>query len=239
MRICVLSDVHSNLSALEAVLSALAPYDAVWHLGDIVGYGPQPNEVIARLAREKAVGVRGNHDAAAVGALTTDAFNDEARAAVEWTADQLSATSRAWLVDLPERSEMADFTLVHGSPRDPTWEYVFSSGTAKGSMAAVRTAHCLVGHTHVPVAYLFAGRRVVAHHPDSPSLAIAGKRTLINPGSVGQPRDGDPRASAMLIDTQAGTVEWRRVAYDIARVQRLMRDAGLPRRLVDRLERGL
>ncbi|HVM29220.1 MAG TPA: metallophosphoesterase family protein [Candidatus Limnocylindrales bacterium] len=239
MRICVLSDVHSNLPALEAILAAMAPYDALWHLGDIVGYGPQPNEVVARLAAEGALGVRGNHDAAAIGQLPTDAFNDEARAAVEWTADQLSDISRAWLTDLPERREIADFTLVHGSPRDPTWEYVFTGRTARGSMAQVTSTHCLVGHTHVPMAYLIEDSTVEAHSPDGAALELAARRALLNPGSVGQPRDGDKRASGMVIDTDNHTVEWRRAEYDIGNVQELMREAGLPRRLVQRLELGL
>src|ERR671919_97394 len=120
MRVAVLSDVHGNLPALEAVLVALKPYDAVWQLGDIVGYGPQPDEVVARLAAEHAVGVRGNHDSAAIGLLDTDSFNDDARAAVEWTAARITPATREWLNALPLRSVDGPFTLVHGSPRDPT-----------------------------------------------------------------------------------------------------------------------
>ena len=140
MRIAVLSDIHGNLPALEAVLAALEPYDAVWQLGDVVGYGPQPNEVVARLIDERAVGVRGNHDAAAVGELETDAFNDEARAAIEWTAEELDAPAREWLAGLPAQLIDAPFTLVHGSPRDPVWEYVFTSGVARRQLPRPRHA---------------------------------------------------------------------------------------------------
>ncbi|HWH24977.1 MAG TPA: metallophosphoesterase family protein [Candidatus Limnocylindria bacterium] len=242
MRIAVLSDIHGNLPALEAVLAAMAPYDAVWQLGDIVGYGPQPNEVIARLIDEGARGVRGNHDSAAIGMLATEAFNDEAAAAIEWTAEQLSPVARKWLAGLPTRAEDGPFTLVHGSPRDPMWEYVYSVGVARANMARFTTQNCLVGHTHVPMLFRRRSDAVVepvAPGDDDPPLALDEWRSIINPGSVGQPRDGDPRAGAMLIDDEQGTVEWRRVEYPIEPVQQLMLDAGLPLRLAARLSFGL
>src|SRR5690349_13354062 len=139
MRITVLSDIHGNLPALEAVLAALKPYDTIWELGDIVGYGPQPDEVVALLAAEGATGVRGNHDSAAIGLLDTDSFNDDARTAVEWTADRISPRTRDWLAALPVRAENEQFTLVHGSPRDPTWEYVYSTAVAKSNMTLFDT----------------------------------------------------------------------------------------------------
>lgn len=240
MRIAVLSDIHGNLPALEAVLAALKPYDAVWQLGDVVGYGPQPNEVVARLAAEHAIGVRGNHDSAALGELDTDAFNDDARTAVEWTAERISSTTRQWLAALPLTSIDEPFTLVHGSPRDPTWEYVFTSGIARANLRSFETRHCLVGHTHVPLVFRQRGTSMegVQPMPEIP-VALDDQRSIINPGSVGQPRDGDPRASAMLIDTDAGSLEWRRVEYPIGRVQKLMSDVGLPVRLIARLQYGL
>ena len=155
MRIAVLSDVHGNLSALEAVLEALKPYDAVWQLGDIVGYGPQPDEVVARLAEENATGVRGNHDSAAIGELETDAFNDDARVAVEWTAERIAPETRRWLAKLPLRMIDEPYTLVHGSPRDPTWEYVFSASIARANLAAFRYP-ALPGWPH-PRADRFSG----------------------------------------------------------------------------------
>jgi diadenosine tetraphosphatase ApaH/serine/threonine PP2A family protein phosphatase len=240
MRVAVLSDVHGNLPALEAVLGALAPYDAVWHLGDVVGYGPQPNEVVARLIAENARGVRGNHDAAALGELSTDDFNDDARAAVEWTSRALHRPAREWLAGLPTRIQLEDFTLVHGSPRDPTWEYVFSRGVARACMAMFETTHCLVGHTHVPLVYRQAADDIETLQPgDGDTLELDERRTIINPGGVGQPRDGDPRACAMIIDTDQRLLEWRRVEYPIESVQRQMRQLGLPPRLSTRLTFGL
>lgn len=239
MRIAVLSDIHGNLPALEAVLAALKPYDAVWELGDIVGYGPQPDEVVALLAAEGATGVRGNHDSAAIGLLDTDAFNDDARTAVEWTADRIQPTTRNWLAALPLTSVDGSFTLVHGSPRDPTWEYVYNAGVARANMPLFETAYCLVGHTHVPLVFRQRGSKVEGVSVRCTPLALGTERLVVNPGSVGQPRDGDPRASALLIDTDAATLEWHRVAYNVGQVQELMEQAGLPRRLSARLQFGL
>ncbi len=240
MRIAVLSDIHSNLPALEAILEALSPYDAVWQLGDVVGYGPQPNEVVARLESEGATGVRGNHDSAALGELPTDTFNDEARVAVEWTAGELGSAARAWLSARPRVWEQDGFTLVHGSPRDPTWEYVYTVGIARANFAEFATHDCLVGHTHVPLVFRENNGRVDGIEPAAGDvLALDARRTIVNPGSVGQPRDGDPRACGMILDTAARTVEWRRVPYEVATVQRLMGDVGLPQRLIARLEFGL
>jgi predicted phosphodiesterase len=240
MRICVLSDIHANLPALEAVLGALKPYDAVWQLGDIVGYGPQPNEVVALLKSEQATGVRGNHDSAAIGALDTDAFNDDARYAIEWTADHISPQTRDWLAALPLKTVDAPFTLVHGSPRDPTWEYVYTAAVAKANLPLFDTTHCLVGHTHVPLVFRQRGAKVEGVRvKGAMTHALGAERLVINPGSVGQPRDGDPRASALLIDTDAKTLDWHRVEYPIALVQSQMEQAGLPRRLATRLQFGL
>jgi diadenosine tetraphosphatase ApaH/serine/threonine PP2A family protein phosphatase len=222
------------------VLDALKPYDAVWQLGDVVGYGPQPDEVVARLREENATGVRGNHDAAAIGVLETDSFNDEARAAVEWTADRIATETRDWLTALPAKSFEDPFTLVHGSPRDPTWEYIFSASIARANLPAFETPNCLFGHTHIPVVYRERGGRVEGLQvDDGDQLEIGSQRLFANPGSVGQPRDGDPRASAMIFDTDARTLEWRRVEYPIAEVQQLMADRKLPPRLARRLEYGL
>ena len=241
MRIAVLSDIHGNLPALEAVLAALKPYDAIWQLGDIVGYGPLPNEVVARLADEKATGVRGNHDSAAIGQLDTDSFNDDARAAVEWTAETITTETREWLAALPLQMVEGSFTLVHGSPRDPTWEYIFTAETARVNMKKFQTSYCLVGHTHVPFVFVQgkSGRVDSAIAADGSVIELDRTRVIVNPGSVGQPRDGDPRASAMVIDTEANTIEWHRVEYPIETVKRLMTDLGLPQRLVQRLDFGL
>jgi predicted phosphodiesterase len=243
MRIAVISDVHSNLVALDAVLASAGAVDAVWHLGDVVGYGPEPDAVVDRLTSIGAVGVRGNHDAAACGGTEIDWFNPDARAAMEWTREVISDRTRAWLAGLPERRETASFTLVHGSGRDPIWEYVTSSDAARASLAAMATMHGINGHTHVPLAYLVSSDRVGRIGPDRANevrLAdLSGGRLLLNPGSVGQPRDGDPRASYLILDTDRANATWHRVAYDITAVRVAMRAAGLPHRLAERLVHGL
>jgi len=239
MRIAVLSDIHANLPALEAVLAALGPVDAVWHLGDVVGYGPHPDEVVARLGAIGAVGVRGNHDGAAVDGSGIDHFNPAARAAIEWTAARIEPRTRAWLAELPDLLVLDGATLVHGSLLDPTWEYLLSPAAARASLGALTTPLLLHGHTHRPAAWWTDGGEVVG------SRTLAGDerpldegRQLLNPGSVGQPRDGDPRASAMIIDTDRRRAAWLRVAYPIAAVQADIRAAGLPDWLAQRLERG-
>lgn len=242
MRIAVLSDVHGNLAALEAVLEALRPYDAIWQLGDVVGYGPQPDEVVARLAAENATGVRGNHDSAAIGELETDAFNDDARAALEWTAGRIRPETRRWLAALPLRTIDEPFTLVHGSPRDPTWEYVYSAAIARANLSAFDTDHCLLGHTHVPLVFRErksgGGVETAIAKADS-TMKIGTARLIINPGSVGQPRDGDPRAGGMILDTEERSLEWRRVEYPFEATQKLMASLNLPARLIARLKFGL
>jgi predicted phosphodiesterase len=240
MRIAVLSDIHANLPALDAVLAALGPVDAVWHLGDVVGYGPHPDEVVARLEELGAVGVRGNHDAAALDPTMAEWFNPDARLAIEWTARRIGRATRAWLGALPDRRENSGLTLVHGSPRDPTWEYLVTASEARANLPAFGTAHLLHGHTHVPVAFRDSGGRMeTLAARDGASLVLDDRRVLANPGSVGQPRDGDPRASAMILDTGTSTLTWRRVAYAIAATQAAMRAAGLPPRLAARLDDGL
>jgi predicted phosphodiesterase len=154
VRVLLLSDIHSNLVALEAVLAACPDADAVWCLGDIVGYGPRPNEVIARLASLGAASVAGNHDLAALGKLDTLEFNPSAANAARWTQQVLDASSRAYLANLPTVAVQADFTLVHGSPRDPTWEYVMESRQAEANAAHYSTRVCLFGHTHLPSAFV-------------------------------------------------------------------------------------
>ncbi|HEY4633525.1 MAG TPA: metallophosphoesterase family protein [Candidatus Limnocylindrales bacterium] len=241
MRIAVLSDIHSNLPALDAILAHLGPVEAVWHLGDVVGYGPDPDRVVARLAEIGAIGVRGNHDAAAIGGPEIEWFNPEARAAIEWTRDTISRATHAWLAALPETRVIDDHTLVHGSPRDPLREYVTSLAAARAAFADVTTPHALHGHTHVPIGFtLEAPGNVAAVLPeDGATLDYTGRRAFLNPGSVGQPRDGVPAASGMILDTDAASATWHRVAYDIESVQRAMRTAGLPSRLADRLSFGV
>ena len=236
----MLSDIHANLAALDAVLAAVPSVDEVWQLGDIVGYGPQPDEVVARLRDIGARGVRGNHDAAAVGGLEIESFNVDARRAMEWTHQTISEDTRQWLAALPERLELEGFTLVHGSPRDPVWEYVTSTPVARAAIAAMDTPHGLHGHTHVPIAYLEHDGHLETMSPGAGSvISFEHQRGLLNPGSVGQPRDGIPTAAWLLLDTTTGNGTWNRTAYDVGGVQRAMEGVGLPERLVARLAYGL
>jgi diadenosine tetraphosphatase ApaH/serine/threonine PP2A family protein phosphatase len=240
MRVAVLSDIHSNIVALDAVLSHVGDVDAIWHLGDVVGYGPEPDAVVGRLSERAATGVRGNHDAAAVGGFEIAWFNPEARAAAEWTRDTMSASTRAWLTELPERRVVEDVLLVHGSPRDPLREYVTDFVRAGENMDVQETQHALHGHTHVPVAWTATPSGVaMTDARQSDGFELGAYRTLINPGSVGQPRDGDPRAAYLVLDHELGRVTWHRVEYDIGRVQDAMRSAGLPDRLAARLAFGV
>jgi diadenosine tetraphosphatase ApaH/serine/threonine PP2A family protein phosphatase len=239
VRIALLSDVHANLPALDAVLAALRPFDAVWQLGDVVGYGPHPVEVIERLADVGAIGVCGNHDAAAIGRIDTEWFNDDARTAVEWAAEQLTPSARRWLEALPDTRVEGDFTLAHGSPRDPIWEYVFSASTAAENLRGLASAYGAVGHTHVPAAFRSTDGRVESLAPSSTAeLVLDERRLIVNPGGVGQPRDGDPRACGAVLDTGTRTITWQRVAYPIAETQGAMHSAGLPPRLIERLAHG-
>jgi predicted phosphodiesterase len=236
VRIAVVSDIHSNLLALDAVLAKVGSVDAIWHLGDVVGYGPEPDAVVDRLKARAAIGVRGNHDAAATGGTEIDWFNPEARLAMEWTRAAISESTRTWLAALPQRRIESDFTLVHGSPRDPTWEYVTSAALARAGLSAISTEHGLHGHTHVPIAFTEVDGRMRTLAPRAGNTVALGEgRTLLNPGSVGQPRDRDPRASYLILDLEAKTATWGRVTYDAAAVGALMRAAGLPPRLADRL----
>jgi predicted phosphodiesterase len=240
VRVAVLSDIHANLVALDAVLGALGSVDAIWHLGDVVGYGPDPDGVVARLTEVGAVGVRGNHDAAAAGGDEIDWFNPDARAAMEWTRERISETTRDWLAGLPERHTQDAFGLVHGSPREPLWEYIVSVPIARANLALLTTSIGLYGHTHLPMVFAERDGVVEQIEPGNGStFALAGRRALMNPGSVGQPRDGIPTASHLVIDTETDRCTWHRTAYDIEAVQESMRDAGLPDRLVQRLSYGL
>ena len=240
MRIAVLSDIHSNIVALDAVLAAAGTVDAIWQLGDIVGYGPEPDAVVARLRDIGAIGVRGNHDAAACGGSEIDWFNPDARRAMEWTRAAIGAESVAWLRALPDRLSVSGADLVHGSPREPLWEYVTSVPLARANLALLEQPIGLHGHTHVPVAFVEDDGRIDVVEPhDGSTLALRGRRALLNPGSVGQPRDGDPRAAYAVLDPEAGSISWHRVPYDIAAVQAAMREAGLPPSLAARLSFGL
>jgi diadenosine tetraphosphatase ApaH/serine/threonine PP2A family protein phosphatase len=236
--IALLSDVHANLTALEAVLAALPRVDRIWVMGDSVGYGPDPSDVLALLRERGALVVAGNHDLAAATGEGLDLFNPYAAAAARMHRSWLSAEERDRLAALPLTTEADGFTLCHGSLRDPVWEYVMTSAQAAATLRLARTSHCCNGHTHVPAVFRLDGaaakREEVA--PDA-SVRLDG-RVLVNPGSVGQPRDGDPRAAYAVLDTGNGTVTFRRASYDVAATQRRIRARGLPGFLADRLAIG-
>ncbi len=255
MRVLVLSDIHANLTALDEVLADAEQavwlgrrgFDAVWSLGDIVGYGPSPNECIERLRQfDGHLRVAGNHDWAALDRLDLDEFNPEARKMVIWTQDQLDSLSYAYLRHLPDEPLVrGEITITHASPRHPIWEYIHSVNIARANFAHFDTPFCLVGHTHVPRIYRLVeeekGEAIcTAHMPlYDHDIALDGDhRLIVNPGSVGQPRDNDPRASYALLDTQEYTCRFRRVPYAYEITQANMRQAGLPERLIARLAYG-
>jgi diadenosine tetraphosphatase ApaH/serine/threonine PP2A family protein phosphatase len=237
----IISDIHANLAALEAVLDDAPPFDEVWCLGDLVGYGPKPNECIQRVRGLPQTSLVGNHDWAALGKLDLNSFNAIARVANHWTQRQLTLSSRGYLDGLPPSLQRGDFTLAHASPREPVWEYIMDSTTAYRNFAHFSTPFCLVGHTHVPVVFELdeEDNRCRASLPPFPEpVQLGARRAIINPGSVGQPRDGDPRAGYAVLNTDEMTFEFRRVAYPIQITQELMRAQGLPQRLIDRLRVG-
>jgi len=241
MRILVISDIHANLTSLEAVLADAGEFEAAWCLGDLVGYGPDPNECIARVrGLPNLVCLVGNHDAATLHQIDTDNFNPDARTAIEWTRQTLVPEAYAFLQNLPEKVTVEMVTLAHGSPRQPVWEYLLDTRTASLNFNYFETPYCLVGHTHLPVVFYMpddtrTARLVV---PEASMQVTLAPRAILNPGSVGQPRDRDPRAAYAILDTSQNTWEFRRVGYDITSVQKRMEAVGLPERHIQRLASG-
>jgi diadenosine tetraphosphatase ApaH/serine/threonine PP2A family protein phosphatase len=289
MRYAVLSDIHGNYEALVAVLRDIerfaseqrASIDGLWCLGDIVGYGPEPRECVQRTRELCEFCVAGNHDWAAIGKLDLDEFTEVAANSAKWTSGQLSAQDRIYLRGLPEVTGFGEFTLTHGSPLNPIWEYLTSALSATPNFAAFDTPYCLVGHTHVPTIFLLPddvrpaptipsillenvprggftpGDSDLMPFPDMGTMPLGPaplcehlspapglwlmpehRRAIINPGSVGQPRDGDPRAAYLIYDSDLG-FEFRRVEYDVATTQRKMTELGLSSRMAARLEQGI
>jgi len=210
-------------------------------LGDIVGYGPDPHECIELLRQTNHVCIAGNHDWAAIGQLDTSKFNPDAAAACHWTAQQLSSVDVEYLKNLPLIMQEGDFTLVHGSPREPIWEYVISTGMAKENFAYFKSKFCLVGHSHVPLVFSYSESGTCSSNQflTNIGLALGKNRLIINSGGVGQPRDGDPQASYAIYDSEIRLVRLYRVPYDIHSTQDRMVEHGLPIRLVARLSHGV
>jgi diadenosine tetraphosphatase ApaH/serine/threonine PP2A family protein phosphatase len=241
LRIAVLSDVHSNLHALEAVLAEVdaAAVDEIWFLGDLVGYGPRPNECAALLQERATICLAGNHDLVVLGKISLAAFAGEAGAAAAWTRGVLEEAARAFLDTLRPQAEAPGAELFHGSPRDPVWDYVLTEDAARASFESTSAPLVLVGHSHVALE-LSNGRAVRGGQaPAGTTVELDGVRRLLNPGSVGQPRDGDQRAAWLEIDNGAGRATFRRTAYPVERTQAEIREAGLPEALALRLSHGV
>jgi predicted phosphodiesterase len=244
MRVAIVSDIHSNLVALEAVVrnaqGQRSGVDRFWALGDLVGYGPWPNETLDLLQTLNHVAVAGNHDLAAAGLMSTDLFNGDAATCCEWNGEQLSPASRTYLHDLPQITETdVGFTLVHGSLRDPVWEYLVHVEAAAASFERLATPRLAVGHSHMPLIFEDAdhGPTQRVPTPDDGPIKLS-KKAILNPGSVGQPRDGDPRASYAIWDSEAEAVSYHRVEYNVRATQAEMERVGLPSRMSARLEYG-
>jgi diadenosine tetraphosphatase ApaH/serine/threonine PP2A family protein phosphatase len=267
MRYGLVSDIHSNLAALDAALEGiqeLGSVDGLLCMGDIVGYGPQPNEVIKRLKDFKLFSIVGNHDLAVLGKLDLNDFNYDAIQANRWNREKLTEENREWLEQLEPMQRFDDkVVLAHGSPLEPIWEYLTTPQAASRSFSKFDTQCCFVGHTHLPRIFRLKGgfsaegngsskitiSRLLktTYHTRTDMIVpqpgevfeLKNDRIIINPGSVGQPRDGDSRASFAVYDDEAMTVTFGRVAYDISLTQHLMREANLPARLILRLDYGL
>ena len=242
MRILVMSDVHANYTALEAVLKDAGPVDEAWCLGDVVGYGPDPNACVEELRELPMLTcLLGNHDVAAIGRMAIESFNGDARRSLEWHQKVLSPSNIDFLRTLPENPKVrSNVTMVHGSPRDPVWEYVINTLAARLNFDYFDTQFCFVGHSHIQCMFLLDAKRARISL-DAPRIGepmqLQG-RAILNPGSVGQPRDRDPRAAYAIFDPDAKTWEARRVEYDIPEVQERIRQAGLPEKHALRLAEG-
>lgn len=245
MRVAVITDAHANLPALEAVFAAteVAGVDEAWCLGDVVGYGVEPDACVDLVRERCELCLVGNHDIAVLGGLDIASFSEAAAVAVEWTRSHITERSLEFLRELDPQGERAGFGLFHASPRDPVWEYVLSSDQAEAAMDSHSGRVALVGHSHVALFFNRPagdeeGETRGAQASDGALLNLGEGNWLVNPGSVGQPRDGDPRAAWLELDTEAGTAHFHRVAYDIERAAAPIAAAGLPSRLANRLYTG-
>jgi predicted phosphodiesterase len=243
VRVAVLSDIHGNLHALDAVLESVAADapDAVWCLGDLVGYGPRPNRCCTLVAERADVCLIGNHDLGVLGRLDLDDFSYDAAASARWTAEVLEDEPRAFLASLEPAGEAHDVAFYHASARDPVWEYVLTPVAALASFSSSEARILLVGHSHIALAFALVDwtlETIIA--PADMELDLSGDgRWIVNPGSVGQPRNGDPRACYMLLDLDAGRADYRRVEYPVERTQAEIRERGLPEPLAERLAQGI
>jgi predicted phosphodiesterase len=241
VRVAVISDIHGNLAALEAVLAEVdaAVPDEVWCLGDMTGYGAKPNECVDLVRERSDVCLVGNHDLVVRGDLSVDEFSPEAAAAATWSKSVLGEEERAYLRSLAPLGERAGVSLYHASIRDPIWEYVVNAEVARACLVKQKSELALIGHSHVPLAlHLTAGTLRGGHAAGGSEYPLEERKCLLNPGSVGQPRDRDPRAAWLLLDLGQRVASFRRTDYDIVQAQGEIISAGLPQRLADRLAVG-
>ena len=241
MRVAVISDIHANYHALEAVFTAIDAEqpDEIWCLGDLVGYGPQPSRCCSAVAARTTLSLCGNHDLAVLGAISVETFTPDAAAAARWSAGALDADARSYLEGLSPSLRRKDAELYHASPRDPVWDYVLTEEAVFDSFALTTAPLVLVGHTHVPLALKqLPGGISGGLAPGGTEVDLGADRWLLNPGSVGQPRDGDPRAAWLLLDLAAGHASYRRTEYPIERTQEEIEAQGLPPALAARLALG-
>jgi diadenosine tetraphosphatase ApaH/serine/threonine PP2A family protein phosphatase len=241
-RVAVISDVHANWQALEAVLEEIEREqpDELWCLGDLVGYGPRPNPCCAAVERRAAICLAGNHDLGVLGEIDLEEFAGDAVAAARWTRGVLADGSRSFLQSLRSSGERDSVGLYHASPRDSIWEYVLSADVARAAFELTEWPLLLVGHSHVPLSILLSPQFMDGGLAEEGlETDLRHGRQLLNPGSVGQPRDGDPRAAWLLIDFEAARAEHRRVEYDVVRTQEEIRERGLPDALAQRLAHGV
>jgi diadenosine tetraphosphatase ApaH/serine/threonine PP2A family protein phosphatase len=242
MLVAIVSDIHGNRHAFEAVLADVASTGAreVWCLGDVVGYGADPNDCCALARENAAVCLAGNHDLAVTGAIPLDEFSHGAALAARWTQEVLADEHTDWLRSLSPQGAEDGVGLYHASPRDPVWEYVLSTLLAELCLDVADERVCLVGHSHVALSFVRPDGEAATGDTrrDGDVLDLSSGEWLVNPGSVGQPRDGDPRAAWLLLDTGSWRTEWRRTVYDIAGAAAAIRAARLPDSLAERLEYG-
>ena len=242
MQVAIVSDIHGNRHALEAVLADVASTDAreLWCLGDVVGYGADPNDCCALIRENAEVCLAGNHDLAVTGTIPLDEFSHGAALAARWTQEVLADDHVEWLRSLSPQGDEEGVGLYHASPRDPIWEYVLSTLLAELCLDVAEERVCLVGHSHVALSFVRPEGEAATGDTRraGDALDMSDGEWLINPGSVGQPRDGDPRAAWLLLDTGSWQAEWRRTPYDIAGAAAAIRAARLPDSLAERLEYG-
>jgi predicted phosphodiesterase len=242
MKVAVVSDIHSNLQAFEAVLEAIAASEAqeVWCLGDVVGYGADPDACVQLARRHLAVCLAGNHDMAVAGELGLEQFTRGASVAAQWTREVIAPANLAYLASLSPQGREGSLGLYHASPRDPVWEYVLSALLAELCLDAQPDRVCLIGHSHVASAFVRREGQATTGEPrrEGAELDLSDSEWLLNPGSVGQPRDGDPRAAWLLLDLDDHRASYHRTAYDVSGAAAAIKAARLPNSLAERLEYG-